>query len=236
MGNLAIVPARGGSKRLPGKNIRLLAGKPLIYYTLEAALKSGCFDTVMFSSDSDEYLKVAGELERVTLDKRPSTLALDTIKVIDAVCEIAEREEIRSKFKTISLLLPTCPFRRISDIRKGFKMLNKNVDSVVSVTEFDFPITMSMNLKEESSNIDFVFNPSPLVTGNTRSQDHKPYYRPNGGFYMGWADSLRKRGNYFRGKVRGCVIPNEYSVDIDTDLDFKYAEFLLDEKIINLNG
>ena len=220
---------------MPGKNIKLLAGKPLIHYTLEAALNSKCFDQVLFSSDSDEYLEVAGQLDSVLLDKRPSSLAGDTIKVIDAVCEIAEREEIKSKYKTITLLLPTCPFRRASDIRNGFSMLDESVDSIVSVTEFEFPITMSMTMDEESKDIDFMFNPSPLVTGNTRSQDHKPVYRPNGGFYMAWADSLRKKGNFFRGKVRGYVMPREFSADIDTDLDFKYAELLLSEKVVELD-
>lgn len=236
MGSLAIIPARGGSKRLPGKNSMPLAGRPLIHYTLNAALMSGSFEQIMFSSDSDELLEVAGELEGITLEKRAPALAGDTVKVIDTVCEIAEREKVHSRFDTIALLLPTCPFRCGTDIRNGFALLDENVDSVVSITSFEFPVSMSMRLNEESRELDFLFNPSPLVTGNTRSQDHQTVYRPNGGFYIAWTQSLRKQGNFFRGKVRGYAMPREYSVDIDTSLDLKYAELLLEEKIVVLES
>lgn len=235
MKNLAIVPARAGSKRLPGKNIRQLAGKPLIHYTLEAASLSGCFDKILFSSDSEEYLEVASRVSGVVPDERPQTLAGDTVKVIDAVQEIAARDDVRNTFDTITLLLPTCPFRRASDIRRGFEMLDDSTDAVVSMTEFEFPITMSAQLASEQGHIDFVFNPSPLVTGNTRSQDHKSSYRPNGGFYIAWAKSLRAQSNFFSGRVKACLMPREYSADVDTHLDFAYAEFLMKNNFVDLN-
>ncbi|MCK4827635.1 acylneuraminate cytidylyltransferase family protein, partial [bacterium] len=172
--NLAIIPARGGSKRLPGKNIKEINGKPLICYTIEAAINSDCFDTLLFSSDSEEILSVARRYEQVTIDRRPASLAGDKVKVIDAVCEIIDREEMQNRFDTVSLLLPTCPFRRASDIRKGFDLLDQSVDSVISATSFEFPIRMSFELAENTQELRYLFDPSPLVTGNTRSQDHAP--------------------------------------------------------------
>ncbi len=185
--NLAIIPARGGSKRLPGKNIKEVNGKPLICYTIEAAIKSGCFDTILFSSDSEEILSVANEYKKITIDLRPDSLAGDKVKVIDAVCEIADRDEFQGKFDTISLLLPTCPFRRrATDIQNGFELLDRDIDSVISATNFDFPIRMSFEIDRDTQELQYIFDPSPLVTGNTRSQDHTPTYRPNGAFYISW--------------------------------------------------
>jgi CMP-N-acetylneuraminic acid synthetase len=84
---------------------------------------------------------------------------------------------------------------------------------------------MSVRLGDNDT-LSHVFDPAPLVTGNTRSQDHAPVYHPNGGFYFGWRDRLVEHGNYFRGRTRGYVMPRVHSADVDDELDFEYAEFL----------
>ncbi len=223
---LAIVPARGGSQRLPGKNLRPLNGKPLIGYTIEAAQRSGCFDKVLFSSDDDRLLEVA-EGFGAEAEKRPAHLAADTSKVLELICVLADRPELQRDFDIIALLLPTCPFRRPSDLRAGMELLTREVDSVVSVTDYEFPPQLGVRIEAESGLLKGLFDPSPLVTGDTRSQDQERILRPNGGFYMAWWDRFLENRNYFRGRVRPYIMPREYSADVDTQDDFDFAGFLL---------
>ncbi len=226
---LAVIPGRGGSKRLPGKNLKLLGGKPLMCHTIDAAVASGIFDEIMVNSDSDEILALAeqyGAETNVIARKRATSLAQDTTKVIDVIIELSGEPEIAERFDVIALLLPTCPFRRVEDLLAGRDLLTDEFDSVVSLTAFDFPYSMSARLEEDGA-LAPVFDPSPLITGNTRSQDHGAVYHPNGAFYMSWRDRLVESGNYFRGRVRGHVMPRVNSADIDDETDFQYAEFLL---------
>ena len=193
--NLAVIPARGGSKRFPKKNIASLNGKPLIAYTIEAAIRSRCFNEIIFSSDDNEILEIARKYPQITAEKRLKKFAGDKVKVIELILSILKRKNLENKFDTITLLLPTCPLRRALDIKKGFKLLSKQIDSVVSLTEFEFPIKMSIEYKKNSRILKYLFNPSPLVTGNTRSQDHKPIFRPNGAFYISWWNKLKTNKN-----------------------------------------
>jgi len=232
--NLAIIPARGGSKRLPGKNIFPLNGKPLICYTVEAAIKSGVYDTIIVSSDSQDILDKCANYEGVTCELRDPNLAKDTTKVIELMVEIAHRDGYSDKYKTISLLLPTCPFRSGSDIKRGMDLLKDEDDSVVSISLMRDPVQLSMTYDDGSHvvNPDAVLSPSPLKTGNTRSQDFVSYYRANGGFYISWIDKFKANRNYFLGRVKGCVIDQDKIVDIDTELDMKWAEFLINNNYI----
>jgi len=233
--NLAVIPARGGSKRFRKKNIAKLNGKPLICYTIESAIQSQCFDQIIFSSDNGEILNKAKNYSEITIEKRSKKLSGDKVKVIELIIEMLGRQDLNNKFDTITLLLPTCPFRRIKDIKEGFKLLSTKIDSVVSVTEFEFPIKMSIEYKNNSKLLKYLFNPSPLVTGNTRSQDHTPIFRPNGAFYISWWKKLKKNKNYFKGKVKGHAMPREHSVDIDNQTDLLYAETLLKRNSIELD-
>ncbi|NKB44869.1 MAG: hypothetical protein GKS03_11390 [Alphaproteobacteria bacterium] len=223
---LAIIPARGGSKRLPRKNVKDLNGKPLVCYSIDAAVESGVFDTVMLNSDDSEILSMADRYESVEACPRPARLAGDKDKVINLIIELAQEPEIVERYSVITLLLPTCPFRGPEDLKKGFEMLSDDVDAVVSVTDYDFPYSMSVRVDDDGL-VEHVFDPAPLITGDTRSQDHAPVYHPNGGFYFGWRDRLVANGNYFAGKTKGYVMPRLASVDIDDENDFRYAEHLV---------
>ncbi|VXD10673.1 cytidylyltransferase domain-containing protein [Marinoscillum sp. 108] len=235
MKNLAIIPARGGSKRLLKKNLRLLNGKPLVQYTLEAVVDSGVFDTVILSSDDDDILGIAGNVKGVTPQKREAEMATDKRKVIDLIKDIAERDEVKNTFDTIGLFLPTCPFRTARHIKEGFALLTREDYSVVSITDMSDPVQLTLSMNDENLiNPEAVLSPSPLVTGQTRSQDFEKIYRVNGGFYIAWLDKFRQKANFFDGRVKGYYIDKLHSVDIDYELDFEWAEYLLRKNHLSL--
>ncbi len=227
---IGIVPARGGSKRLLKKNLQLLDGKPLVQHTLEAVVGSGVFDKVILSSDDDEILAVAKNVPGATPEKRESNLAQDTTKVLQLIVEIAERPGYDQLYDSLAFFLPTCPFRRPVHIREAYELLTKDVDSVVSITKMEDPIQLSLTMNAETKllNPEAVLSPSPLITGETRSQDFVPYFRPNGGFYISWINNIRKNKNFFKGNVKGYLMDRIHSVDIDNEMDMKYAQFLID--------
>lgn len=227
MNALAIIPARGGSKRLPLKNIRPLGDKPLVEHTLLAAQESGCFQDILLSSDSPEILSTAENYTQVSPLHRPEHLAGDHVTALELVCEIISDPSIRNKYDIITLLLPTCPFRTAQHIRAGFDLLTKDVDGVISLTTYEFPPQLSVTLKNNNI-IQPFFKHSPLITGNTRSQDQKTIYRPNGGFYIQWICSFEKNKNFWKGNICGYVMDRLDSVDIDSEQDLQYAQFLLD--------
>ena len=228
MKGLAIIPARGGSKRLPRKNLKMLGGKPLVQHTLDAALDSKVFSKIILTSDDDEILEVGRSVNGITPEKRDPEHAKDTAKALDLVVSMVNRNEIKNEFDFVALLLPTCPFRDAEDIKAGFKLLTPDFDGVVCITEMADPIQLSVGLDEDSNQIDpnVILDPSPLITGNTRYQDFQKYYRANGGFYRSWTKSFLKNQNYFKGRVKGHVMDQRKMVDIDYESDFKLAEFI----------
>ena len=230
---LAVVPARGGSKRLERKNLREIDGKPLICYTLEACLDSGCFSEIILSSDDEDILEIGGGYDGVTCEKRVEALSGDRVKAREIVWDIIDRPGVADKFDVVSLLLPTAPFRKAEDIKAGFEMLTPDIDSVVSMTLYEFPPQMGAYLDEDNI-IKPVFDDSPLVTGETRSQDMKTIYRPNGGFYISWMKKFRENRIFFKGKVKGYVMPRVASIDIDEQLDLLYAQFLASKGLFTL--
>ena len=233
--NLAIIPARGGSKRLPGKNVIELNGKPLIHYTLEAAVKSGCFDTIILSSDDDVILEVGALIDGVTPEKRPEEYSGDKVKVIDWIKAISDRPGYGDKYDKIALLLPTCPFRTAHNIREGMRLLTEEDLSVVSVCEMEDPVQLSMSIDEDGiADLGALINPSPLVTGHTRSQEFQTYYRVNGGFYIAWMNKFRQVDNFFQGRVKAYPMEKLNSVDIDYKINLEWAEYLLKNNHIKL--
>ena len=222
MRRLVIVPARGGSKRLPGKNVRLLAGKALINHTVDVA--RACFDRVIVTSDAPDILASIKDMPHVTTELRPSRLATDESKVIDTVIYYFDQLQAEP-YDQIWLCLPTCPLRTEEDIRVGIERLTPDVDGIVSVTEYAFPPTLALRI--ENGLLGSLFDTHPLAGGNSRSQDHPPAYRPNGAYYGMWWNSFDKLRNFYRGRVKPGVMPRERSIDVDQELDFRFAEILL---------
>lgn len=225
---LGIVPARGGSKRLPGKNTRFLGDKPLVCHTLDAAVESNCFDKIILSSDDKTILSFASDYENVDGVRRSDDLSRDRSTALEVVLSIVAREEVHKNYDVVGLLLPTAPFRRPEHIRDGFDLLDDSVDGVISLTQYEFPPQLSVYLKRGI--IEPVFEPCPLITGNTRSQDQEVIYRPNGAFYIQWIKKFLINKNFWKGKVRGYVMNRIDSVDIDDSTDLAYAQFLLDKQ------
>jgi len=229
MKNLALIPARGGSKRLPGKNMRLLAGRPLVGHTLDAAVRCGLFDRIVLSTDSDEIMGVGRAYPEVVIERRPEGLATDTATVHEVAARLMRDYEARGEvYDTINLLLPTCPLRRGRDMAKGLDLLagEPDVDFVVSVTRYDFPPQKGVMLHADGTAWPAWPN-SPLLDGRTRTQDQRPLYHENGAFFICRWSSLARHVHIYRGRVKALVTSAVPDVDIDEEQDLDWAEYVM---------
>ena len=223
---IAIIPARCGSKGLPGKNIKYLLGKPMIAYTIEAALKSKYIKNVIVSTDCKEIEEVAKKFGAKSHFLRPEELALDDSKAIDNYIYTVDR--LNSNFgyniKNFIVLQPTSPLRVVDDIDDAVDIFQrKNADSVVSFTEEYHPIEWHKYLTEEGK-FENIFNERLL-----NRQEYKPSYFPNGAIYV-FNYELIKHNLYYSDNSYAHIMPRHRSVDIDTLEDFQYAEFLISQK------
>ena len=224
MKNLAIIPARSGSKGLKDKNIKLLNGKPLMAYSIEAALESKKFDEVMVSTDSPKYADIAKEFGAMVPFLRSERTSSDTASSWDMVKEVLScYEELGKKFDTVCLLQPTSPLRNAVDIQEAYKLYEERASvAVLSVCEMEHTPLWSNVLPDDLSLNGFIRSAS-----GTRRQDNDTYYRVNGAIYITSVEQLYKDSNLYREGSFAYIMPRERSVDIDTMLDFSYAEFLL---------
>ena len=219
---LAVIPARGGSKRLKNKNIFPLNGKPLIEYTIESVLDSKCFDTVIVSTDSEKIKKVAKKYN-VLIHNRPSSLATSKATVVDAMIDLMNNVE---KHDVFAYFLPTCPLKTANDIKNVMKLYDDiSVDSAISVVEYDIPIQLAIIMS--GNTVVPVFD--NLTSGLTNSHYIKKYYRPSGAVYSAKWDNLVKYKNFFHGNVKGHIMTKENSIDIDDLTDIMIAESILNK-------
>jgi pseudaminic acid cytidylyltransferase len=220
MANLAIIPARGGSKRIPRKNIKPFLGKPIIAYSIEAALKSNLFDEVMVSTDDEEIAKIAKQYGAKVPFLRSNDNANDFAVLADVVEEvIANYNKQKNSFDTICCILPTAPFVTSNKITEAYKKFTEgNFDSVFLVLEFSFPIQRSLKINEDKV---------AMVWGehlNSRSQDLEPRYHDSGQFYWLKNNSFSKEKKLFTNNSGAIVISELQAQDIDTETDWKLAE------------
>ena len=230
MKNIAIIPARSGSKGLPDKNIKMLSGRPLIAWSIEAAISSGVYDEVMVSTDSEKYADIARSFGAKVPFLRSAEASSDTSSSWDAVREvILKYQELGQNFDTFTLLQPTSPLRSVDDIKGSFaQMMNKNCRTIVSVCETeDSPYTCNI-LPESMSMQDFFIEEYK----NTRRQDLPKYYRLNGAIYLSKVVEFLKDGDIYANDCYAYIMDGQRSVDIDTDLDFKIAQLLIEEGIL----
>lgn len=227
----AIITARGGSKRLPKKNVLELAGKPLIAWTIEAAKKSSKIEDVIVTTDSEEIEKVAIEFGARVPFKRPAELSNDTATSFDVVkhCLDYLNENEDKQVEYLVLLQPTSPLRSYEDIEKAIELLeSKKASAVVSVCPTEHSPLWS-NTLDDSLNLDSFLRDE---VKNTRSQDLPAYYRLNGAIYVCRVEEFLKEKSFFLSKNSfAYVMSTEDSVDIDTKLDFVVADFLLKQKL-----
>ena len=222
---LAIIPARGGSKRLPNKNILNLAGKPLIAWSINAAKNSKYLDEIVVSSDSDKILDIAKDYNVKTI-KRPSNLATDKTTTIEVIKHIIQ--EVEKKYDYIVLLQPTSPLRDEHHINKAIEWLDfKNADAVIGVCEMEHNPLWSNTLPDDLSMKNFLKD----EIKNKRSQDLDKYYIINGSIYICKIDKLLEENSLFlNDNIFAYVMDRKSSVDIDDEIDFKLAEVLIQEK------
>jgi N-acylneuraminate cytidylyltransferase/CMP-N,N'-diacetyllegionaminic acid synthase len=222
---LIVIPARGGSKRLPRKNVLPLAGKPLICWTIEAALKTGLNARILVTSDDEEILSIARRYvdKGLIAHKRPADLATDHATIADVLQEALDAEQQAGySAKTLILLQPTSPLRSAEDIRAAVEKYEHSGsgDTVVSVCEVDHP-TAWIGTISESGHLNGLD-----VTGK-RSQDYQKEYRLNGAVYITPVSILSETGQLFADSIRAFVMPRARSVDIDEAVDFMMCENLI---------
>jgi N-acylneuraminate cytidylyltransferase len=221
MAKLCIIPARGGSKRIPKKNIKDFLGKPIIAYSIEAALQSKLFDEVMVSTDDDEIAKIAIKYGAKIPFIRSQENANDYATTVDVIKEVLQQYDILGKsFKTTCCIYPTAPFVSTNHLINAFDLLIKNdFDCVFPVMTFSFPIQRA--LKKDLNNKITLFQPEHL---NSRSQDLEKAYHDVGQFYWFNSKTILKKAKLWTDNTGVIEIKESEGQDIDTIEDWKLAE------------
>ena len=219
---LAIIPARGGSKRLPRKNILNLCGKPLIAWSIEAALKSKYISKVVASSDDEEILNISN-IFGADIIKRPDELASDTATTFDAIKHTIDNFK---KYDYIVLLQPTSPLRNEKHIDEAIELLEeKQADAIVSVCEMDHSPLWSNTLPKDGNMNNFLRD----EVLNKRSQDLEKYYRVNGAVYICKTDKLLENKSFFlKDNIFAYIMDRKSSIDIDEEIDFLFAQRVIE--------
>ena len=220
---VAIIPARGGSKRIPRKNIRDFRGQPLIAYSIRAAIKSELFDEVIVSTDDDEIAAIAREYGATTPFVRPADISDDHATTEDVIVHALEWYVEQSlTVNEICCIYATAPFIQVSDICKAHQLLmSSEKQFVFPVTSFPFPIQRAVKLGQDACVS--MFSPEHM---QTRSQDLEEAYHDVGQFYWGKSEAFLQRKPLFSNAAVGLPIPRYRVQDIDTLEDWKRAEML----------
>jgi N-acylneuraminate cytidylyltransferase len=221
--NIAIIPARGGSKRIPRKNIKAFHGKPMIAYSIEAAVASGCFDKVIVSTDDTEIAEVAKKYGAEVPFLRPVDISDDYATTMD-VMEHAIRwcKSEGWNVEAVCCLYATAPFVLPEDLQKGYELLrDASVQFAFSATSFPFPIQRAIKLDEQASVS--MFSPE---NEQVRSQDLEEAYHDAGQFYWGQTSAFLNKLSIFSPHSKAVLLPRCRVQDIDTPEDWELAEKL----------
>jgi len=222
---IAIIPARGGSKRVPDKNIRLLAGKPLVAYTIAAALESGLFGRVVVSTDSMAIADVARQCGAEVPFIRDEHLANDFVHVSEVTADALLRlDPAGDNYELVSQLMPSCPLRTAADVIDSYRQFEKTgADSQISVVRYAYQNPWWAVRLSERHVMEPVFKEQLAA----RSQDLPELFCPAGGTWWARTAALRRTKNFFSENVTGWKIPWPRGLDIDTFEDWAMAEVLL---------
>ena len=224
----AVIPARGGSKGLPGKNTRELAGKPLLAWSIDAARHSRFVDEVIVSTDCEATAQLARSWGADVPFIRPAELATDEAKGIDVILHALNWRQLQDPPVDLVLVLqPTSPLRTSTDIDQAVALLfARKAQSIVSVCPVEHHPWWANTLPEDGSMKDFL---RPELN-NTNRQELPSFYRLNGAIYLAQASFLQQTRSFIAAGTYGYQMPPEASIDIDTLLDFRLAELLLTER------
>ena len=226
---IAIIPARGGSKGLPGKNIKPLHGVPLICHSIQAALKAKSISRVIVSTDDDEIANIARVCGAEVPFMRPLELAADKSMVMDAYFYTIDRlaNESNEVIESFVALLPTVPLRLPKDIDNTVSVFVSNrADSVISVTEAVVPVQWYRKISNNGVLSDYL----PEFNAVINRQELEQMYIPNGAVYVFRTERLRETRQYYMNKTYPYIMPRGRSADIDEQLDFEWAEFLMQKE------
>lgn len=224
MKSIAIIPARSGSKGLKDKNIKELNGKPMMAYSIGAALRSNRFDCVHVSTDSEQYAEIARTYGADVPFLRERTLAQDHTSTWDALRYVIRKyEEMGQRFDLVTLLQPTSPLRDENDICNAFQIFEeKNADAVISVCELEHSVQICNTLGENGSMNQFI--DSNKVGPR---QAHETFYRINGAIYIQKTQMLMKKENLYNENSYAYVMDKVNSIDVDDLFDFRMAEMAM---------
>jgi N-acylneuraminate cytidylyltransferase/CMP-N,N'-diacetyllegionaminic acid synthase len=227
MNIVAIIPARGSSKRIPYKNIKKLAGKPLIAYTIREALRSKTLDRIIVSTENDKIAKISKKYGAEVPFKRPAYLARDTTHSPPIIKHAIEYLEKKEKYNVdiVVILQPTSPFRKAEHIDLAVKkMIETNADSVASICEASYPPYWMKKLKKDKIS---PFVKSKIDYHLLEGQQLPKVYQLNGAIYVVKRDFLMKKNKIIDGDARAIIMDSIHSLDVDTLLDFLLAEVVI---------
>lgn len=219
---VAIIPARGGSKRIPRKNIKLFCGKPMIAHSIVTAQESKIFDRIVVSTDDQEIVDIAIEYGAEVPFIRPTELADDFATTAVVIKHAIEELQKSTKIDYVCCIYATAPFVLSEDLQNSYEVLKgSKADYVFSATSFPFPIQRAFKLLSE--NRVEMFEPEHILT---RSQDLEEAYHDAGQFYWGPIDSFLQKKPFFSKSSRAHLLPRHRVQDIDTFEDWQRAEFM----------
>lgn len=219
MARLAIIPARGGSKRILRKNIKDFLGKPIIAYAIETALESGLFDEVMVSTEDDEVSEIAKQYGAVVPFMRSKDNANDFATTIDVLKEVESQylQKFNKVFEIICCLYPTAPLIQMKELKEGLNLLlEKNFDTVFPVVAFSYPVWRGLEIANGKTKMIW-----PEYT-KSRSQDLKKVFHDAGQWY--WYKSAKVNNTLFTKNTASIILKEDEVQDIDTLTDWKLAE------------
>jgi len=220
MRNLAIIPARSGSKRIPNKNIKDFLGKPIISYTIKSAVSSNIFDEVMVSTDDKNIADISEQYGAVVPFYRSKETSNDFAIIADVVTEVLTNYKMQGKtFDNICILFATAPLITVARITESYKMLiNDGFDSVLPVLKFSYPIQRALQI--ENKKLSFI-EPENY---EKRSQDLMPTYHDSGQFYWIKTSEFENQKTLFTKNAGAIILSETEAQDIDTEEDWKIAE------------
>ena len=226
---LCLVPARGGSKRFPRKNVAALHGKPLLAYTVEAGLESGLFDEVLVSTDDEEIAAVARRYGGTVPSLRAAEYATDTARIVHVCLHTLDLLEAQGRvYDTLCVLQPTCPLRTAADIREAWSLFESSrAPFLLSVTTFEHPPFWAL-ARDADGRLRPVYGPDALL----RSQDLPEVVRPNGAIALARVDALRRERTFYGAGMVGFLMPRLRSFDIDEPDDLPLVEFVMEREAL----
>lgn len=220
---LAFIPARGGSKRLPRKNLLPLGGKPLVRHTIDCARASGQFSEIVVSSDAPEILAIA-QASGVTADSRPAHLSGDQVRNVEVLAELLARRP--EQFDAVMLLQPTSPFRTPGDIRQAVSLWRSHPEgSIVAVSAYEEPPQFALRMDEKFA---LEMREPAAYAQSTQKQAIPPLYHPGGSIYLCSVSKFLRTGAFFAPPLFGVVIPPGRALDIDLPHQFAFAEWMME--------